>query len=225
MKAGEILRAEKLVKEFRSGGKIIRVLDEVSLVLGGGESLAVIGPSGSGKSTLLSLLAGLDKPTGGAVVLNGNDLNALKEDDLSKLWLREIGFVFQSYYLLPALTAEENVRVPLELAGDPAAREKALASLARVGLSGRATHLPSRLSGGEQQRVALARATANNPKIIFADEPTGNLDNKTGREMEDLLLSTVKHEGASLVLVTHEAAFAQKTDRILELKDGRAVSK
>ena len=216
-----MLRADGLVKEFVSGGNAIRVLDGVSLTLTSGESLAVVGPSGSGKSTLLSLLAGLDQPTSGTVFLDGRDLNSLKDWELSRIWCREIGFVFQSYYLLPTLTALENVQVPLELAGDKDPEGRALEWLEKVGLTHRASHLPAQLSGGEQQRTALARAMANSPRILFADEPTGNLDSKTGREIEDLLFSLVRNQHVSLVLVTHESSFARKADRILELDGGR----
>ncbi len=221
--AEEILRAENLSKNFLSGEKSIRVLDGVSLSLNRGESLSIIGPSGSGKSTLLAILAGLDRPSGGQVFFDGMDLNALSEREISRLWGRKIGFVFQAYYLLPSMTAEENVRAPLEIAGDPLAREKAQEWLGKVGLSERMHHTPSQLSGGEQQRVALARAFVSGPEILFADEPTGNLDTRTGREMEDLIFSLVREHQTTLVLVTHEPAFAKKSARLIELQGGRIV--
>ena len=217
----EILRAEGLVKEFESGGKNLRVLDGVSLSLGANEILAVTGPSGSGKSTLLSLLAGLDRPTRGSVFLDSRDINALPEKEISRIWRQEIGFVFQSYYLLPTLTALENVRVPLELDGDRDSEKHAAHWLKAVGLSHRAAHLPAEMSGGEQQRTALARAMVNKPRILFADEPTGNLDSKTGRVMEDLLLSLARDHHTSLMLVTHESSFAKKADRVIRLEGGR----
>ncbi|OGR85614.1 MAG: ABC transporter [Elusimicrobia bacterium RIFCSPLOWO2_01_FULL_54_10] len=212
-----ILEAQGLVKVFETGGKTVRVLDGVSLTLSKGESLAITGPSGSGKSTLLALLAGLERPTQGRVFFQGADLNALSENQLSALWGRKIGFVFQSYYLLPALTALENVRTPLDIAGAHGAEKKAEEWLAKVGLSHRAGHLPSQLSGGEQQRVALARAMVSGPEILFADEPTGNLDTRTGKEMEEILFSLVREHGSALVLVTHEADFAKRADRGLKL--------
>ncbi len=219
----EIIRAEGIGKVFQSGERSIRVLRGVSLSLNRGESLAVIGPSGSGKSTLLSILAGLERPSEGRVFFNGADLTAMSESHISGLWGRKIGFVFQSYYLLPSMTAEENVRAPLEIAGIKNSREKALAWLEKVGLAERARHLPSQLSGGEQQRVALARALVSQPEILFADEPTGNLDSKTGREMEELIFSLLGENKTTLVLVTHEMPFARKASRVLELDGGKIV--
>ena len=219
-----LLEARNLTKEFESGGTRIKAVDGVDFQLQFGESMAITGPSGSGKSTLLTLLAGMDRPTGGQVILKGRDLSYLSEDDLSLLWGKEIGFIFQFYHLLPTLTAEENVRVPLELAGDPAAAAKAGEWLNKVGLKERTRHLPSKLSGGEQQRVALARAMAPEPSLLFADEPTGNLDSKTGREMADLLFSLVKRHGTGLAMVTHEPDLARRADRVIELKDGRIIN-
>lgn len=218
-----ILRAVNLTREFPSGGGRIRVLDGINLRVKPGESLAVVGPSGSGKSTLLSLLAGLDSPSAGEVFLEEVSLNGMADEELSRIWGRRIGFIFQSYHLLPTLTAEENVRVPLELAGDPEAGRKSLEWLEKVGLKDRSGHLPVKLSGGEQQRVALARAMAPEPDILFADEPTGNLDSKTGKEMGDLLFSLVKEHGTTLIIVTHESSFAERAQRLVELRDGRIV--
>ncbi|OGR95142.1 MAG: hypothetical protein A2902_02085 [Elusimicrobia bacterium RIFCSPLOWO2_01_FULL_64_13] len=218
-----ILKATGLVKEFASGNGVIRVLDRVDLEIRKGESAAVMGPSGSGKSTLLSLLAGLDRPTEGEVFFGGASLGRMKEGELSRLWGRRIGFIFQSYHLLPALTAEENVRAPLDLAGDRDADAKAREWLAKVGLSDRAGHRPVQLSGGEQQRVALARALSPGPELLFADEPTGNLDARTGREMADLLFALALERGTTLVLVTHEESLAGRTGRIIHLREGRIV--
>jgi putative ABC transport system ATP-binding protein len=185
--------------------------------------VAVVGPSGSGKSTLLGLLAGLDLPTSGRVLVDGRDLATMPPGQLAAFRGQRMGFIFQSYRLLPTLTAEENVRVPLELAGDRDARGKAREWLARVGLERRAAHLPSRLSGGEQQRVALARAMAPQPTLLFADEPTGNLDSRTGTLMADLLFALVQETASTLVLVSHDAQLAERCGRVLELSDGRLV--
>ena len=223
MDDGVILKAEDLTKEFDTGHHHLKVLDRVQLAVRSGDSLSIIGPSGSGKSTLLGLLAGLDTPSRGRVILSGLDLAAMDEDELTAVRSRRVGFIFQSYRLLRTLTAEENVRVPLELAGDPKAVPKARAWLDKVGLSDRLEHLPAQLSGGEQQRVALARALAPEPDVLFADEPTGNLDSKTGAEMAELIFSLVRQHGTTLVLVTHELSLARRADRILELKDGKIV--
>jgi len=219
----EILKAENIVKEFHSGGSSIRILNGVSLKLDPGESLSIVGPSGSGKSTLLSILAGLDRPTEGTVEFRGMNLGSLDENEISKLWGKSIGFVFQFYHLLPALSALENVRTPLEIAGDPDAESKSQEWLSRVGLSSRGHHRPSQLSGGEQQRVALARAMISSPDILFADEPLGNLDTKSGHEMGNLLFSLVSELKTTLVLVTHDTSFAEKADRVLVLEDGKIV--
>jgi len=216
-----ILRAESLLKEFVNGDNLIRVLDYIDLSVEKSKSVAIIGPSGSGKSTLLSLLAGLDFPTSGKVWVNGQDLTAMSEDELALFRSEHMGFVFQSYHLIRTLTALENVIVPLELAGDPHAEKNAEEWLEKVGLSHRLSHLPAKLSGGEQQRVALARAMCTEPEILFADEPTGNLDTKTGEEMIELIFSLVKNCGTTLLLVTHELFIAHRADEILELKDGK----
>ena len=189
-----------------------------------GELLAVVGPSGSGKTTLLGLLAGLDRPTSGSVLLEGRDLGGLSEDDRARLRRERVGFVFQSFHLLPSLTARENVQVPLDLRGDPRAGARALALLDRVGLAHRAHHFPAQLSGGEQQRVALARAFVHEPRILFADEPTGNLDAATGSAIVELMAELNAERATTLVLVTHDPAVAGRARRTLRLADGRLVA-
>lgn len=201
----------------------LTILHRLDLEIAAGESVAILGASGSGKSTLLGLLAGLDLPTSGEVHINGENLFALDEDGRAALRGRLIGFVFQSFQLLPALTALENVMLPLELAGIVSAREMALAVLQRVGLSERRNHYPKHLSGGEQQRVAIARAFATQPKLLFADEPTGNLDSATGARIIDLLFELNREQGTTLVLVTHDAELAARCSRRLRLVDGHLV--
>ena len=203
------------------GDGTLTILHALDLDIAAGESVAILGASGSGKSTLLGLLAGLDLPTGGAVRIAGEDLFALDEDGRAALRGRLIGFVFQSFQLLPALTALENVMLPLELAGAPGAREQARAVLGRVGLDDRLQHYPKHLSGGEQQRVAIARAFATHPRLLLADEPTGNLDSETGAKIIDLLFELNRERGATLVLVTHDAELAQRCGRRLRLHSGR----
>lgn len=202
----------------------LTILHRLDLEIAPGESVAILGASGSGKSTLLGLLAGLDFPSGGAVHINGEDLFALDEDGRAALRGRLIGFVFQSFQLLPALTALENVMLPLELAGSKTAREQALAVMERVGLGGRLNHYPKHLSGGEQQRVAIARAFAPQPKLLLADEPTGNLDSVTGARIIDLLFDLNREQGATLVLVTHDAELAARCGRRLRLAEGRLAA-
>ncbi len=204
-----------------SGGREVLILDDVALDVPAGEFLAVVGPSGSGKSTLLGLIAGLDRPTSGTVALDGADISALTEDALAALRGRLIGFVFQSYQLIPTMTALENVMIPLELAGEPDAWDRARERLESVGLTERARHYPAQLSGGEQQRVAIARAFACQPPILLADEPTGNLDQTTGRKIIDLLMRLHKEQRTTMVLVTHDADLAAFADRIVTLVDGR----
>jgi putative ABC transport system ATP-binding protein len=206
-----------------AGGRVVTVLDGVTLEARAGEVLAITGPSGSGKSTLLGLIAGLDRPTAGSVVLDGVEVTALEEDALAGLRRDAIGYVFQSYHLIPTLTAAENVAVPLELAGRRDARARALDLLAAVGLAGRAHHYPAQLSGGEQQRVALARAVALRPRLLLADEPTGNLDSASGAQIVDLLLALHREHGSTLVLVTHDEAVARHAERVVMLRDGRVV--
>ncbi|MBL8259131.1 MAG: ABC transporter ATP-binding protein [Candidatus Competibacteraceae bacterium] len=216
-----IVRAERLVKRVASPEGPLVILDDISFGIARGESVAVVGASGSGKSTLLGLLAGLDAPTGGRVWLAGVDLGDLDEDGRALLRAQRVGFVFQSFQLLTGLTALENVMLPLELAGQTEARRLALELLDRVGLKARARHYPAQLSGGEQQRVAIARAFAGDPAVLFADEPTGNLDQKTGHRIVELLFALNREQGATLVLVTHDPELAAYCDRILELDDGR----
>lgn len=219
-----ILKVENLKKEFENGSEILIVLDNINFEIEKGDSVSITGPSGSGKSTLMGILAGLEAPTEGRVTLLNQNLADLKERELARLWGSRVGFIFQSYRLLPSLTAIENVRVPLELSGisndaEPKAREW----LEKVGLADRIHHLPSQLSGGEQQRVALARALATGPDILFADEPTGNLDSKTGRQMADLLFSLVEGQKTTLLLITHEVSLAARTRRTIALEGGKIL--
>jgi len=221
-----MLIARNLTKVYPSGGRPLTVLNQVSLEVEAGGFLAVVGPSGCGKTTLLGLLAGLDIPSSGQVVLDGQDLATLGEDDRARLRSEKVGFVFQSFQLIPTLTAQENVQVPLELAphGDRRnAAERARELLQRVGLDGREHHYPAQLSGGEQQRVAIARAFANEPRILFADEPTGNLDAASGARIVELLLQLNRELGTTLVLVTHERPIAALARQTLYLRDGQAV--
>ena len=220
---GPALEARGLTRTFRSGPRDLTVLDDVSLSVARGEFVAVMGKSGSGKSTLLALLAGLDRPTAGSVLIDGQAIEDKSESQLALLRRRKIGFVFQSFQLLGNFTAEENVMLPLELlgAGDP--RGRAAALLERVGLGGRGHHYPSQLSGGEQQRVALARAFAPDPPLLLADEPTGNLDGETGRLVLDTTLQLRDDHGTTLVLVTHDPGLAKLADRTVRLRDGRVV--
>lgn len=216
-----ILRAGGLGKRVTSPEGTLEILAGVELSVGAGESLAVIGESGSGKSTLLSLLAGLDLPTAGRVWIDGTDLTTLDEDGRALLRGRLVGFVFQSFQLIPSLTALENVMLPLELAGGEDPRAAALDVLDRVGLAARVRHYPSQLSGGEQQRVALARAFSTRPRLLFADEPTGNLDRRTGERVSELLFRLNAEHATTLVLVTHDPALAGHCDRTLRLEGGR----
>lgn len=216
-----ILQAENLTKIYRSGGKELVVLDNVSFSVNQGDSLAIIGPSGSGKTTLLGLCAGLDTATSGTLSLMGFKLNVMDEDDRAYLRNQYVGFVFQNFQLLSTLTALENVMVPLELRGSKDASRKAKELLTRVGLGDRSHHYPSQLSGGEQQRVAMARAFITDPKILFADEPTGNLDEENADHITELLFGMNKEKGTTLVLVTHNLELAQRTRRILRMRGGR----
>jgi putative ABC transport system ATP-binding protein len=219
-----LLRVRDLVMRVPSGGRLLTILDGVNLDLAAGGSLAVTGPSGSGKSTLLGLIAGLDRPTAGSITLGGVEVTALGEDALATLRRDAIGYVFQSYHLIPTLTAAENVAVPLELAGRADAGACARALLGAVGLADRGDHYPAQLSGGEQQRVAIARALALRPRLLLADEPTGNLDSATGALVIALLLELNREAGSALLLVTHDVALASHAERVLVLRDGRVVA-
>jgi putative ABC transport system ATP-binding protein len=213
-----------LEKTYRSGEHTLTVLRDVNLRIDAGEFVAVIGPSGSGKSTLLGLLAGLDTPSAGSVQLDGAELGSLSEDERARLRRDKIGFVFQSFQLIGSLSAQENVQVPLELRGEPDAAERAAALLDRVGLGARRGHYPTQLSGGEQQRVALARAFVHRPRILFADEPTGNLDAGTGHGIIELMEQLNREERTTLVLVTHDPDLAARAHRTIRLADGRIIA-
>ena len=219
-----MIEVRDLVMRLPSGGRLLTILDGITLAVPAGQFLAVTGPSGSGKSTLLGLVAGLDRPTAGAVRVDGVELGGLDEDALARFRLRRIGYVFQAFHLIPTLTALENVAVPLELAGAADPLGRARDRLAEVGLAERGHHYPAQLSGGEQQRVALARAFANEPPLVLADEPTGNLDSATGAQIIDLLVARNRDHGATLVLVTHDPALARHADRVVELRDGRVTA-
>ena len=219
--ATALLRADHLGKQVSSPDGVLTILDDVSLAIQSGEAVAIVGPSGSGKTTLLGLLAGLDVPTRGGVWLDAENLGALDEDARAARRARGIGFVFQSFHLLPGLTALENVMLPLELGNHPEPEKIARSVLASVGLAGRAGYYPQKLSGGEQQRVAIARAYATDPKLLFADEPTGNLDAATGHLIIELLFKLNTEHHATLVLVTHDTELAVRCDRILNLHAGR----
>jgi len=216
-----VIVAENLVKRIKSGSETLTILDHLNLHITAGESVAIIGASGSGKTTLLSLLAGLDLPSSGEIRLAGKALTTLDEDGRAALRAGRVGFVFQSFQLLAGLTALENVMLPAELAGLADAEQRARETLAEVGLGARLGHYPYQLSGGEQQRVAIARAFAARPEILFADEPTGNLDSATGARIIDLLFALNRERGATLVLVTHDPALAERCGRALRLQDGR----
>ena len=217
------IELRQLTKVFRSGGADLPVLKRVDLQIAAEESVAILGPSGSGKSTLLALVAGLDRPTSGEILIDGQSVQALSESELALLRRHKIGFVFQSFQLLPNMTALENVQLPLELIKDTAPRDRALELLELVGLADRSHHYPTQLSGGEQQRVALARAFAPSPAILLADEPTGNLDRRTGGTVLELIASLRQRFGTTLVLVTHDSAAARLADRRLALEDGHLV--
>ena len=218
-----ILDIATLSKIYRSGSREVHVLENINFSVAEGSSVAVVGPSGSGKTTLLGLCAGLDRPTDGSITLNHILLDKMTEDELAQIRNQYVGFVFQNFQLIPTLTALENVMIPLELRGVKNAKESSTELLNRVGLGERLTHYPTQLSGGEQQRVAIARAFSNNPKILFADEPTGNLDEETGASVEELLFEINKEQGTTLVLVTHDIELAEKTHKIIRLKGGKIV--
>ena len=216
-----MIRVRDVVMRLPSGGRSLTILDGITLDVAAGEILAITGPSGSGKSTLLGLVAGLDRPSAGSIVVAGIDITRLDEDALARFRRETLGYVFQSYHLIPTLTAVENVAVPLEIAGTPNALARARALLDDVGLGDRGHHYPVQLSGGEQQRAALARAVALEPGLLLADEPTGNLDSATGTRIIELLLELKRRRGATLVLVTHDEALARHADRVVTLRDGR----
>lgn len=220
-----ILEAKEIFKTYKSVNKELTVLDNINFHVEKGEIVAIVGPSGSGKTTLLGLCAGLDSPTSGALQLAGEGISQMNENEKADLRNRKVGFIFQNFQLLPTLTALENVMIPLELQGrTKGAEAKALDLLERVGLGGRSHHYPSQLSGGEMQRVSLARAFSNDPEILFADEPTGNLDEETGLIVENLLFDLNKEKQTTLIIVTHDLDLANKTDRIIKLKGGKIVS-
>ncbi len=221
MNPSPILEIRRLTKTYRTGAGPLTVLRDISFTLAPGATCSILGPSGSGKTTLLGLAAGLDRPTSGEVVLNGIDLGTITEDERARVRNELVGFVFQNFQLIPTLTALENVTVPMELRGDRRARDLGLELLQRVGLAERRDHYPAQLSGGEQQRVALARAFINRPKILFADEPTGNLDAETSQRVIEIMLELNRDAGTALVLVTHDADVAQLTERTIRLRDGR----
>jgi putative ABC transport system ATP-binding protein len=219
-----MIRVRDLVMRVPGHGRALTILDGVSLEVAAGEVVAVTGPSGSGKSTLLGLIAGLDTPTAGSIAVDGVEVTGLGETALARFRRRTLGFVFQSYHLIPTLTALENVAVPLELAGAPEPLAAARSRLDEVGLAERIDHYPAQLSGGEQQRVAIARAVALTPPLLLADEPTGNLDSATGAQIVDLLLALNRERGSTLLLVTHDAALAERAGRTIALRDGRVVN-
>lgn len=220
----KILKITGLEKTYTSGSKELTVLHNVSFEVEKGQTFSIIGPSGSGKTTLLGLCAGLDQPNNGSVELCGYDLNSLNEDERAQLRNNKVGFIFQNFQLLPTLTALENVSVPLELQGSKNAQKKAAELLHKVGLGDRLDHYPSQLSGGEQQRVALARAFSNDPEILFADEPTGNLDEETGEKVIQLLFQLNKDAGTTLVIISHDLDLANRTQQILRLKGGQIIA-
>ena len=218
-----ILSVSNLSKSYRSGSKELKVLDNISFNLEAGKTLSIVGPSGSGKTTLLGLCAGLDRADEGSVAIQNIKLNALSEDDRAQVRNQHVGFVFQNFQLIPTLTALENVMVPIELRGEKNALQTAKDLIDKVGLNERSDHYPTQLSGGEQQRIAIARAFSNKPDLLFADEPTGNLDEETGQKIEELLFDLNEQQGTSLVLVTHDIELAKRTDRIIRMKGGKLV--
>ena len=218
-----MIEISNLTMQLTSGGRGVTILNGIDLLVPAKQFLAVVGPSGSGKSTLLGLIAGLDRPTSGSIRIDGISLSELSEDDLARLRREKIGMIFQSFHLIPTLTAQENVQVPLELRGEDHADREARRLLDAVGLGDRKEHYPVQLSGGEQQRVAVARAYAARPSLLLADEPTGNLDSANGARVMDLLLQLHRDQGSTLVLVTHDPALAARAERVLSLRDGRIV--
>ncbi len=224
LNGAEVLRAHGISKQVSSPEGTLTILSDVSFTITAGETVAVVGPSGAGKSTLLALLAGLDLPTSGHVVLNGANLSELDEDGRARVRADSVGFVFQSFHLVPSLNALENVMLPLELADGRDARKSSLEIIEKVGLADRWSHYPSQLSGGEKQRVAIARAFATGPAVLFADEPTGNLDSGTGSNIMELMFELNRNSATTLVLVTHDRGLAERCDRVLSLDAGKLVS-
>ncbi len=218
-----MIKLSNISKVVRSGAEDLTILDDVSLEIPDGEFVAITGASGSGKSTLLGLIAGLDAPTAGEILIDGESVTTMSEDQLATLRSEKIGFIFQSFHLIPSLTAYENVLIPMEILGLSNARERAAQLLVDVDLTNRGHHYPTELSGGEQQRIAIARAFANHPKILLADEPTGNLDSRNGGHIFDLMTDLHRQNNVTLVLVTHDQALADKAQRQIRLKDGRVV--
>ncbi len=221
---GTILNIKNVSKTYQSGGSTLSVLEDINISVAAGDTLSIVGPSGSGKTTLLGLAAGLDRSTNGTVELNGIKLDNLSEDQRAAVRNKHVGFIFQNFQLLPTLTALENVMVPIELRGEKGAKARAVDLLQKVGLGDRGHHYPAQLSGGEQQRVSLARAFSNKPQILFADEPTGNLDAETSEKIIELIFNLNKEAGTTLILVTHDYELANKTGRIIKLKGGRIIS-
>jgi len=219
-----MLEVQNLTKTYQSGTKSLTVLEDVTFSIGQGDAFAIVGPSGSGKTTLLGLCAGLDRATAGSVVLNNIQLDELNEDERAAVRNQYVGFIFQNFQLIPTLTALENVIVPLELRGEKGVFKKGMELLERVGLADRHDHYPAQLSGGEQQRISIARAFSNNPKILFADEPTGNLDAETSAKVEQVLFDLNREAATTLVLVTHDVELAKRTQQIIRLKGGKVVS-
>ncbi len=224
MPQNSILQVSNLTKTYKSGESSLTVLRNVSFEVNRGASCAIVGPSGSGKTTLLGLCAGLDNPSEGSVMLNGIVLDKLSEDEKAKVRNQHVGFIFQNFNLLPTLTALENVMIPLELQNRSHPRKRAMELLEKVGLGDRVKHYPAQLSGGEQQRVSIARAFANEPAILFADEPTGNLDGETGATIESLILELNKTAGTTLIMVTHDLDLAKRTDRVITMKNGKVFT-
>jgi putative ABC transport system ATP-binding protein len=214
----------KVTKQVASGSETLTILQELDLKISDGQFVSIVGPSGSGKSTLLGLIAGLDAPTSGRILIDGQSITEMNEDDLAELRGEKIGIVFQSFHLIPSITAFENILVPMEISGVKEARTRAKILLEDVGLTARAHHYPSQLSGGEQQRVAIARAFSNNPSILLADEPTGNLDSTNGRHILELMIEINRKRKTTLVLITHDRELAAMADRHIALRDGRVVS-
>ncbi|MFY0625362.1 MAG: ABC transporter ATP-binding protein [Reichenbachiella sp.] len=219
-----ILQVESLSKSYPSGRKKLQVLENISFELEEGKTMSIVGPSGSGKTTLLGLCAGLDKIDDGSVQINGLNLTGMNEDALADLRNEQVGFIFQNFQLIPTLTAIENIMVPMELKRHPNPQKKALELLEQVGLADRGDHYPAQLSGGEQQRIAIARAFSNDPHILFADEPTGNLDDETGAIIEELIFELNKSMNTALVIVTHDIELANKTDNVIRLKGGKILT-